>query len=133
MDWVRLLRRVEKNAYLHDTTGGKRPLCGISCRAARLGAKREFIHLELVGDAAQGCLTLDRGNPAVRQDRCAARIGYNGPAREDRLRQGQVLHAGGDVHGLPEIVLTFVEHHGQARALVDADLQEEVLAFTRGV
>ena len=30
MDWVRLLRRVEKNAYLHDTTGGKRPLCGIS-------------------------------------------------------------------------------------------------------
>ena len=44
-----------------------------------------------------------------------------------------MLHAGGDVHGLAEIVLTFVEHHGQARALVDADLQEEVLAFTRGV
>ena len=69
MGWVRLLRRAKKNAYLHDTTGGKRVLCGISCRAARLGAKREFIHLELVGDAAQGCLTLDRGNPAVRQDR----------------------------------------------------------------
>ena len=44
-------------------------------RPVDLGAKREFIHLELVGDAAQGCLTLDRGNPAVRQDRRAARSG----------------------------------------------------------
>ena len=86
MDWVRLLRRVKKNAYLHDEgerPEGERPLCGIWCRESRLGAKREFIHLELVGDAAQGCLTLDRGNPAVRQDRRAARIGDNGPARED--------------------------------------------------
>ena len=44
-----------------------------------------------------------------------------------------MLHARGDVYRLPEIVLTVVEHHGQARTFVDADLQEEVLSPTLGV
>ena len=74
-----------------------------SCRPVLRCTEREFVHLELIGDAPQRCLARDRNNPAVRQDRRAV------------------------------IVLTVVEHHGQARTFVDADLQEEVLSPTLGV
>ena len=41
---------------------------------------------------------------------------------------GEALHARGDVHRLPEIVLPLVQHDGEARPLVDADLEQQVLA-----
>jgi hypothetical protein len=51
--------------------------------------------------------------------------------RQDRTRLGKALHARGDVHGLPEIVLPLVEVHRQARPFMDADLEQQILAAVR--
>ena len=45
----------------------------------------------------------------------------------DLLRGRQALHAGGDIDGLAEIILPLVEHHRQAWAFVDADLDDQIL------
>ena len=52
----------------------------------------------------------------------------HGFGREDRARRGKALDARGDVHRLAEIVLPVVERHREARPLVDADLEQQVLA-----
>ena len=57
----------------------------------------------------------------------------DGPGRENRLRLGQALHARGDVHRLPEIILAFVEHDREARTLMEADLQQQILLAMLGV
>src|SRR4051794_31652755 len=57
-----------------------------SCRQVLRCTEWEFVHLELIGDAPQGCLARDRNNPAVRQDCRAVRIGYDRPACEHGLR-----------------------------------------------
>ena len=44
-------------------------------------------------------------------------------ARDD----GEALHARGDVHGLAEIVLPVVQRDREARPLVDADLEQQIL------
>ena len=48
----------------------------------------------------------------------------------DRAIYGKVLHARGDVHRLAEIVLPVVEIDRETRALVDADLEQQVLVAT---
>ena len=40
---------------------------------------------------------------------------------------GQALHAGGDVDGLAEVIEPVVERHREARPLVDADLDQQIL------
>src|SRR5439155_998382 len=51
----------------------------------------------------------------------------------DLLRGREALHAGGDVDGLAEIILSLVEHDGETRPLVNAGLDHEVLAAARGI
>ena len=51
----------------------------------------------------------------------------------DALRPSQSLHSRCDVHGLPEVVQPVVERHRQARALVQSDLQDQVVTIVRRV
>ena len=48
--------------------------------------------------------------------------------RQDRVGLRQALHAGGDVDRLAEIILPVVEHHREARTLVEPDVEREILA-----
>ena len=57
-----------------------------------------------------------------------ARVLHDRAGGEDLARCGEALHARGDVHRLPEIILPLVQRDGDARPLVDADLQQQVLA-----
>ena len=50
------------------------------------------------------------------------------PGRQDRTRVGQTLHARRDIDGTAEIVLAVVENDGEARPLVDADLEQQPVA-----
>ena len=49
----------------------------------------------------------------------------------DLLRGRQALHPGCDIHGLAEIILPLVEHDGETRAFVNADLDDEILGAAR--
>ena len=52
---------------------------------------------------------------------------------QHRIRRGERLDAGGDVHGLAEEILPLVEAHGQAWPFVDADLQLDVVATAQRI
>src|SRR6516225_9553157 len=52
---------------------------------------------------------------------------------EDCARGCKALHPGGDVHGLPEIVLAVVEAHSETWSLVNADLEQKILVAALGI
>jgi hypothetical protein len=54
-------------------------------------------------------------------------MGYYRPGGQDRPRIRESLHAGGDIHRRAEIILPIIEHDSQARPLVNADLQQQIL------
>ena len=57
----------------------------------------------------------------------------DGPGRIDRPRVREPLHARRDVDGLSEIILPVVEHDREAGPLMDADLEQQILAAVLGV
>src|SRR3546814_5486202 len=59
-------------------------------------------------------------------DVCSSDLGGEDPARG-----GEMLDTRGDVHRLAEVVLPLVEAYGDAGALVDADLQQQILTAAR--
>ena len=66
---------------------------------------------------------------AFRCSRSAARLSLTtAPVAKIDCDVGEALDARGDVHRLPEIILPLVHRHGDAGAVVDADLQQQVLA-----
>src|SRR5579859_4068422 len=92
-----------------------------------LAASRDLVNRELLADPAQQVVLALWGMPAGRKDAGGMLIGDDRAARDDRARGGEPLDAGRDVDGLAEIVLTVVEHDGQARTFMDADLEEKIL------
>src|SRR5581483_12211613 len=94
---------------------------------------RYLVHHHLISDAAQRRLLLDRLDRLPRQN--GGDFGSLDHRRSDVdfLRGRQALHPRGDVHGLAEIILPLVEHDGETRALMDADLDHEVVAAALGV
>src|SRR5260370_40044523 len=82
----------------------------------------DLINHDLVGNAAQRGLLLNRDNRLLVEDG-----GYRGsvdhrPGDVDRLRGRQALNPCSDIDGLAEIILALVEHDGKARTFMDADL-----------
>src|SRR5215472_8784663 len=67
------------------------------------------------------------------KDFCCVWIFYYRLGHEDCARGGKTLHPGGDVHGLPEIVLAVVEAHGETWSLMYADFEEKVLVAALGI
>jgi len=64
---------------------------------------------------------------------CCVWIFYYRLGHEDCARGGKALHAGSDVHGLPEIVLAVIETYGETWSLVDADLEKKILVAPLGI
>src|SRR5258708_2042614 len=94
---------------------------------------RYLVHHHLVGNAAQRRLFLDRLDGLPRQDRGQRRRIDDRAGDVDLLRGRQALHPGCDIDGLAEIILPLVEHHRQARALVDSDLDDQILGAARDI
>src|SRR5260370_41992704 len=85
----------------------------------------DFINDDLVGNAAQRGLLLNRDDRLLVEDG-----GYRGgvdhrPGNVDRLRRRQALNPCGDIDVLAEIILALVEHGGKARTVMDADLDHQ--------
>ena len=49
------------------------------------------------------------------------------PGDVDFLRGRQALHPGCDIDGLAEIILPLVQHDGEARPFMNADLDHQIL------
>ena len=60
-------------------------------------------------------------------------MGDDRTGRIDRARGSKTLDARGDVDGLAEIILAVVQYDRQARPLMEADLQQQILAAALGV
>ena len=75
-------------------------------------------------DAAERAGLRHRLVAIVAEHARAARVLHHRRRRQDRLRHRQPLHARGDIHGLPEIVLSLVQVHGETGTFVDADLEQ---------
>src|SRR6516225_3461612 len=67
------------------------------------------------------------------KDFCRAWIFYHRLGHEDCACRCKALHPRGDVHGLPEIVLTVVEAHSETWPLVNADLEQKILVAALGI
>src|ERR1700694_2886474 len=78
----------------------------------------ELINGDLVGNAAQRGLLLNRRNRFLVQDGGHRGSVDHRPRDVDRLRGRQALNPGCDIDGLAEIILTLVEHDGEARAFM---------------
>src|SRR4051812_25551310 len=63
----------------------------------------------------------------IQKLRCSA-IADHLPSRVDRARGSEALYTRGDVHGLAKIILTIVEYDRQARALMNADFENEIVS-----
>src|ERR1700731_4749043 len=88
----------------------------------------DLVNDNLVGNPAQRRLLLDRRDRlAVENGGHLGRVDHR-PRNMHRLRGRQALHACGDVDGLPEIILALIEHDGEARALMDADLDHQIVS-----
>src|SRR5580704_2034903 len=81
---------------------------------------------DLVGDAAQRGLLLNRRDRFLVEHFGNARRIDHRASDMDRLRGRQALHPGCDVDSLAEIILPFVEHDREAGTLMDADLDHEI-------
>src|SRR5947209_6172474 len=60
-------------------------------------------------------------------------MGDDRTGRIDRARGSKTLDARGDVDGLAEIILAVVQNDRQARPLMKADLQQQILAAALGI
>src|ERR1700743_3012729 len=89
----------------------------------RLG---NLIHHDLVGDAAQRGLLLNRPDRLLFQDGGDAGRVDNGARDVDLLASRQALHPCRDIDGLAEIVLALVQHHRKTRPFMDSDLYDQV-------
>src|SRR6516165_5036118 len=89
---------------------------------------RYFVHHHFVGNAAQCRVLLDRPDLLFLQDRDHPGGFDHRCGDMDLLRRRQALHPRGDVDGLAEIILPFVEHDRKTWAFMDADLDDQVLA-----
>src|SRR2546421_10584740 len=92
-----------------------------------------FVHHDLVGDAAQRRLLLNRPNRFLVQDGSHCGSFDHRPGDVDFLRDRQALNPRGNVDGLAEIILPLVEHHGEARTFMDADLDHQIISPTLGI
>src|SRR5579871_3331943 len=92
-----------------------------------------FVDQHLVGDPAQRGLFLDRPDRALLQDRRYGRLLDHAAGRMNRSRGREPLNPRRDVDGLAEIILALVEHHREARPLVNADLDHEILGAALGI
>src|ERR1700722_1970898 len=88
---------------------------------------------DLVGNAAQRRLFLNRRDRRLVQDRGHRGRVDHGSGDVDRLRGRQALNARGNVDGLAEIILPLVEHHRETRAFMDADLDHQIVPAAFGV
>src|SRR5271170_7038438 len=94
---------------------------------------RYLIHHRLVGDAAQRGALQRRLEARVLEDLRGLWILDYRPGRQDGARGSEALDARGHVHGLAEIILTFVQHDREAWPLVNADLEQQILVPAFGI
>src|SRR5713101_9340588 len=80
-----------------------------------------FIDHDLVGDAAQRGLLLNRDDRLLVQDGGDRRRLDHGPGDVNLLRGRQALNPCGDIDGLAEIILPLVEHDGKTRTFMNPD------------
>src|SRR6266481_4394748 len=93
------------------------------------GYSGNFVNRHLVGNAPQRRALRHRFEAAGLQQHRCLRVLYHRAGRVDRARDREILHARGDIHGLAEIVAAVVERDGETRPLMNADLEQQVLAL----
>ena len=96
--------------------------------AAEPRVSRDLVDRQRGGDPAQGVALPHRREAAGLEQPGRLEVLDHRAGREDGARGGEPLHARGDVHGLAEVVLALVERDREAGPLVDADLEQQVLA-----
>src|SRR5258706_13611768 len=93
---------------------------------SRNDASGYFIDDDLVGDAAQRGLLLNRRDRLLVQDGGDRRRLDHRPGDVNLLRGRQALNPCRDIDGLAEIILPLVEHDGETRTLMNPDLDHEI-------
>src|SRR5579859_5452860 len=93
----------------------------------------DLVDRVVVGDAAQRALLSDRRQTFLCQQRAGLGVLDHRAGCPNRGRRRQPLHARGDVDGRTEEILAIVKDDREARSLVDADLQLQILAAAFGV
>src|SRR6266536_1131709 len=106
--------------------GGRVPKPHAIASRLRVPPSGDFIDHEIVGDAPQGCALGNRLESTAFEDRRGLRMLDHSLSGKDRARGGEPLYTRRDVYRLAEIILPVVERHGEAGALVDADLEQQV-------
>ena len=94
------------------------------------GVSGNLVDSDFRADAAQDMALRLRLLTAAKQAGALRVVDHRG-RHQDRLRYRETLHARGDIDGLAEIILPFVQAHSEARSFVNADLQQQVLAAMR--
>ena len=95
------------------------------------GRSWDLVARRPLGDAAQRAALRHRAEPAGREQARRLRMRDDRPGRQDRARVGEPLHARGDIYRPAEVILAVVEHDRQARPLMDADLEQQIVAAVR--
>src|SRR5580704_18581932 len=92
------------------------------------GSSGNLVDRHFLGDATQRTLMRDRFELAGFEQLARSGMFDDRSGRQDRTRVGQTLHARRDIDGAAEIVLAVVENDGEARSLVNADLEQQTVA-----
>src|SRR5579872_216888 len=86
-----------------------------------------LVDQNLVGDPAQRRLFLDGPDLLLSQDGRDLRRIDHAAGDVNGLGGCKALNAGGDIDGLAEIILTFVQHDRKTGSLVNADLDDQIV------
>src|SRR6516162_5954851 len=117
-----------RTAAVFAAEGGGRGKKLKDCPETGYSPSGNLVDGDLVGDAAQSTALRYRLQPIYLEQCRSLRVGDDRSRRQDRARIGKSLDARGNVHRGAEIILPVIEHHRKARPLMDANLEQEVIA-----